>query len=129
MVFSSLGQITANFEADTFQFCPPYLVQFKDLSIGSGIIYRKWIFGPNNVAQGNNKNPTASYVSSGNYNVTLIISNGVDTATVTKLNYIKVFKNPKPVITSNSNLAGCAPLKVNFSEFGIRNCNLICSLA
>lgn len=119
MGFSSIGQITANFEADTLQFCPPYLVQFKDLSVGSGIIYRKWIFGPNNIAQGNNKNPSASYVSSGNYNVTLIISNGVDTTTVTKLNYIKVFKNPKPVITSNSNLAGCAPLSVNFSENSI----------
>lgn len=117
--FPSHAQITANFKADTLQFCPPYLVQFTDLSTGSGIIYRNWIFGPNNIAQGNNKNPAASYVTSGNYNVTLVVSNGVDTATITKLNYIKVFNNPKPVIESNSTLSGCSPLKINFIENSI----------
>lgn len=113
------SQITPNFSADTLSFCPPYFVQFTDQSTGSGIIYRKWTFGPNNFSVGNNKNPTASYVTSGNFDVTLTISNGIDTVSLTKPAYIHAFQLPKPIITSASILQGCPPLGVQLNEQSI----------
>lgn len=113
---NSFAQLTADFEADSLAFCPPYTVQFHDKSIGSGIIARKWVFGPNNIAQGNNKNPVASYVSSGLYNVTLKVYTATDSAKTTKSSYITVYKNPKPQFSTSTPLKDCPPLKVSFTD-------------
>lgn len=111
-----LAQIQADFSADTTTFCPPRIVQFFDQSSGSGITYRHWVFSPSNQSIGNQLNPSASYTTPGTYDVTLTISNGVDTSTITKSNFITVWQAPSVQFSSSSVLSGCAPLTVSFQN-------------
>lgn len=113
---TSFSQLTADFSANDSSGCVPLVVTFNDLSTGSGIIYREWIFGyGGNGSNNNNPSPTAAYPVAGAYTVTLIVSNGVDTASVTKPNFINVFAKPDPNFTFTPQ-GGCAPVEVSFTN-------------
>ena len=81
LTFSGNAQLVADFTQDTTAGCSPLLVNFTDASSGPGITYREWVFGNGNFSVGNNQNVSAIYSDPGDYDVTLIISDGVDTAT------------------------------------------------
>lgn len=110
------GQLVADFEADTTSFCPPYVVNFKDISTGGLITSRNWTFGPSQSSTGNNAFPTVSYTTPGVYNVTLTVSDGSRTASVTKTAFIEVFSNPTAKFVSTTARSGCAPIGVSFAD-------------
>jgi gliding motility-associated-like protein len=109
------AQVNANFTTVQTIGCSPLLVEFIDNSSGANITYRKWDFGNGNVSVGNMINPFVIYSNSGYYDVTLTVSNGVDTSVVTIANSVHVTVPPVPFFSVNIN-EGCAPL-----QFGIQN--------
>jgi gliding motility-associated-like protein len=105
------SQINANFSSVQTIGCSPLMVEFNDLSTGSNIIYRKWEFGNGNISIGNNSNPSVIYNSSGLYSITLTISDGIDTASITKSNLIHVTPPPTAsIILPFQN--GCVPFSL-----------------
>lgn len=107
--------LNANFTATSQQGCAPIVVTFTDISTGGNIIYRAWNFGNGNTAIGNNSTPTATYTNAGFYSVTLTISDGTDTATITQTNFIEVYPNPEVNFNFSSPL-GCIPHNVQFTN-------------
>jgi gliding motility-associated-like protein len=127
------AQLTCNFTADTLQGCSPLQVRFTDLSSGGGaIVYRNWSFGNGGFSIGNNPTPSRLYTTPGAYTVTLTVSDGIDTATASYVNYIRVWQNPvarfhiypvnwcRPATFSfaDSSLAGDAPLGAYRWDYG-----------
>ena len=105
--------MVADFSADKTAGCGNLPgVQFTDLSSGN-ITSWSWQFGNNNTSS--LQNPTASYTGVGTYTVTLTVSDGTQTASVTKTNYIEVF-NPPVADFNLSPSGGCTPLKVDFNS-------------
>ncbi len=104
------AQVNASFTTVQTMGCSPLLVEFVDMSTGPNITYRKWEFGNGNVSIGNMINPFVIYNSSGFYDVTLTVSNGVDTSIITIPSIIHVTVPPVPFFGVNVN-EGCAPLQ------------------
>ncbi|MEQ9188552.1 MAG: PKD domain-containing protein [Cryomorphaceae bacterium] len=115
-VLPSFAQLNADFTANVTSGCEPLVVNFTDLSTGSGITSREWIFGyGGNISNNNNPNPSAAYPAPGTFTVKLIISNGTTIDSIVKTNYITVHAKPTPSFTFSPN-SGCAPLLVNFTN-------------
>lgn len=107
------SQVHASFTANPTQGCVPMTVSFINNSTGTGTLTYQWYFGNGNSS--NLPNPTANYVNPGIYTVTLIVSNGVQSDTMVRTNYIRVFKNPTASFTLNPTM-GCVPLNVSFTN-------------
>ncbi|MDX2000801.1 MAG: PKD domain-containing protein [Chitinophagales bacterium] len=110
--FSAVAQVTADFTANTTQACSPLVVRFTDLSTGNPNSW-KWDFGNGNTS--NQKNPGAIYLQPGLYTIILIVSDGIDSDTITKQQYVQVFKDP----LANFGAAvrtGCAPFEICFTD-------------
>ncbi|KPA13637.1 PKD domain protein, partial [Candidatus Magnetomorum sp. HK-1] len=77
------------FIADKTIGTPPHVVQFSQISTGFGDspVY-SWNFGDGNTSDKNS--PSHTYAESGNYTVTLSVSNGEITQTYSSSNYIQV---------------------------------------
>lgn len=84
---SSLRAIGANFAADNPNPCVGTTVQFSDLSTGN-VTTRNWSFPGGNPSSSTAVNPSVTYPSSGTYNVSLTVGDGVSTDTKTQTNYI-----------------------------------------
>jgi gliding motility-associated-like protein len=116
-LFLALGlqaQLVCNFLADTTQGCAPQQINFTDLSSGPrSVIWWHWDFG--NSATSNLQNPSRTFPTSGRYTVTLTVFDGVDTARLTKTNYIHIFKSPQSDFTFTQT-ALCKPSKVTFNQ-------------
>lgn len=112
IVFQSSAQVTADFSADTTNGCGSASVNFTDLSSGN-ITSWSWSFGNSNTSTV--QNPSANYTIVGTYDVTLTVSDGTNTDTETKSNFITVFRNPTADF-SVSPSTGCSPLPVNFTD-------------
>ncbi len=116
LAFSSKAQLVADFVADTLSFCPPRTVRFTDLSTGGNITSRVWTFSPTQSSNSNNPFPIATYTAPGTYSVTLTISDGVRSATVTKNAYIKVFQPPTAAFSIPGSRQECAPFTVQVNN-------------
>ena len=108
---ASSAQLNADFTANVTEGCGSLSgVQFTptgDASINSW----SWSFGNQNSSL--LQNPSASYTSPARYTVTLTVSNGTASQTITKNSYISVYKNPVANFTYTPT-GGCSPLPVNF---------------
>lgn len=106
-----LASPTANFTATPLSSCkPPLTVHFTNQSI-NGVSYN-WDFGDG----GNSTlpNPMHTYISSGNFTVTLIITSSLGcTDTLRRTNYINI-QGPQGAI-NNLPDSGCAPFSHSFS--------------
>ncbi|HOZ52433.1 MAG TPA: choice-of-anchor J domain-containing protein, partial [Chitinophagaceae bacterium] len=87
---SNLREVNANFSADKTSPCLGTPVQFSDLSTGN-VVSRSWSFPGGTPSTSTATNPIVSYNTSGNFNVTLTVSDGVNTSTKTMNNYISTF--------------------------------------
>ncbi len=88
----------ANFTANITYGLPSLAVQFTDLSTGV-IDSWEWDFGDENTST--LQNPIHTYTSSGNYNVSLTVTNAGGSTTMTKIGYIRVF-TPAEYISEES---------------------------
>ncbi len=106
------SQLSANFKADLTSGCPPFVVQFTDLSTGSPTSYL-WDLG--NGTTSTQKDPGTIYFNPGQYTVKLIIKSGSGADSIVKSQYIFVSSLPVVDFSVNSN-SGCAPFDVKFTN-------------
>jgi len=85
--------LIAFFTADQTQICEGGLVNFTDYSSGN-ITSWNWSFPGGTPSTSTQQNPSVAYNTSGIYDVTLTISNGSDSQTLTQENYITVMTVP-----------------------------------
>tara|TARA_B100000508_G_scaffold141062_1_gene145789 strand:- start:27511 stop:31875 length:4365 start_codon:yes stop_codon:yes gene_type:complete len=108
------AQLKADFKADTTRACAPKQIQFTDLSTGPRtIIYWSWSFG--NRGYSTLQNPSRVYTTPGTYTVTLVVSDGIDTAKITKTAYLHLFKTPKADYTLVE-ITKCTPVEIQFTD-------------
>jgi hypothetical protein len=97
--------LTADFSADDVNPEAGQTISFTDLSIGVPITWN-WTFEGGNPVTSNQQNPKVVYNSFGNFDVTLIVGNGIETDTVLKQSFISVEASTVQTDTLNYPLAG-----------------------
>ncbi|MCX6688738.1 MAG: PKD domain-containing protein [Methanoregula sp.] len=107
--------VTAAFSGSPLSGIKPLAVQFTDASTGP-VTSRLWTFGDGNVSSV--QSPLYTYPNAGTYSVSLTVSNGTGSNTLTKPSYITVNAPPAPVTAafSGSPLSGIKPLAVQFTD-------------
>ncbi len=102
----------ANFtQTNTLSCSAPLTVNFTDISTNA--INYNWDFGDGNTST--QQNPTHTYTTTGNYDVTLIVTNRDGcTDTLRKIDLVKI--QPPQVTINNLTVSGCAPLTWTFSS-------------
>ena len=111
----SFGQVNANFDASPKQGCVPLVVNFTDLSSGTGSLTYSWDFGNGNSST--LQTPSVNYVNPGVYTVTLIVSNGTSTDTEIKTGFITAYALPDANFAGVAPLSGCPPFNVKIGMF------------
>ena len=106
-----------NFSTSNATGCTPVIANFSDLSTSQNgsIVSWNWDFGDGNLST--QRNPSHTYLSSGNFNVSLQTINSFGcTNSKTVANYIQVYDHPNAIFTS-SNVPICsAPELVRFNN-------------
>jgi Zn-dependent metalloprotease len=85
--------VMADFVANVTGGQPPMVVQFTDLSIASPstITSWQWDFNEDGIIDATVQNPSWTYTETGIYNVSLTVSDGTSTNTLTKVDYVIPF--------------------------------------
>ena len=99
----SRTSLVAKFSADIRYGVKPLSVRFTDESEGNPVSWA-WDFGDGSTST--QQNPTYTYPTEGKYNVSLTISDGMNTYTLEKENYITVLSELPTCDTLNYPLAG-----------------------
>lgn len=92
----------AGFSAMQTTGCAPFTVQFEDES-SSNTESWAWSFPGGTPATSTEQNPSVTYSTAGNYNVSLTVTNALGTNTATQTNYIVVGTAPTAGYTSTTN--------------------------
>lgn len=93
--------------------CPPLDVTFAAISPGSGLTYL-WDFGDGTTST--SQNPQHTYNTSGNFDVTLIVTDSLGCRdTLVKQSYIRTV-NPVANYIPPPTTSGCAPLTAQFTD-------------
>ncbi|NOU47967.1 MAG: T9SS type A sorting domain-containing protein [Bacteroidales bacterium] len=79
----------ADFAADVTTGCGPTPVQFQNMSTGENLTYT-WIFPGGTPEFSYDENPLINFNTEGQFDVSLTITNGVETTMVTKENFIRI---------------------------------------
>jgi PKD repeat protein len=110
---------TANITASEFIACPGAGIQFTDYSSGQPTSWN-WTFPGGSPASSTQQNPFVVYNASGNYNVTLIVTNNNGTDTISMNNYITIATSPNANPTTVGDSV-CNNGVVNLSATGTGN--------
>ena len=102
----------AGFTATPTSGCVPLTVQFNNSSSTNSSVYN-WQFPGGTPAGSSAQNPLVVYGTAGVYSVTLIVSNGVGSDTMTRTNYITV--NPAPIAGFSAATNGTTAIFTNSS--------------
>src|SRR5437763_11675146 len=97
---SSAQTPVADFSASDTIICADDCIQLTDQSTNATAW--KWIFAGGTPAVSTVQNPMVCYLNKGNYNVTLIVYNGVNTDTLTRINHITVHAMPVVSVITHS---------------------------
>jgi PKD repeat protein len=99
-IFYLTGSQSASFGSSDTAACQKFCIDFYDSSSSSTTSWL-WLFDGGTPASSTNENPTnICYQVPGNYDVTLITSNGVTNDTLTLSDYVTVYSTPSfPVIS------------------------------
>jgi PKD repeat protein len=81
--------LQALFSSDLTEICEGDIVEFYDMSVGGAISW-EWTFEGGMPGSSSYQNPQVMYSSAGTYDVTLTVSDGVDSHSVTFEDYITV---------------------------------------
>lgn len=84
---------TAGFSVKSENGCIPYVVQFENTSTSSAKNFN-WSFPGAVPSTSTDKNPIVTYNSVGKYDVKLVVSNGVESDSITRTNFISVNEGP-----------------------------------
>lgn len=103
---------TANFTAAQTAGCAPVVISFQDQSTGSPTAWQ-WSFGNGNTST--LQSPSTTYFTPGTYTVTLTVSNGGGSNTLTRTGFITVYGKPSVSFLANDS-NGCAPFGVRFTD-------------
>lgn len=95
IIGESTNTLTAAFSADKTSGTAPLTVQFTDQSTGSPASW-SWDFGDG--ATSTDQNPAHTYAAAGDYTVALTVSDGTNSNTETKSNYITVSSSSGSVL-------------------------------
>lgn len=115
-----VAQPTANFTGTNTTGCSPFplVVMFTDQSTGGATSWM-WDFGDGSGTSGL-QNPIYTYNAPGCYDVTLTVSDGTNSNTVTQTCFVEVFPQPIPDFSIDIQ-EGCAPLTVNLTDLSSPN--------
>ncbi len=83
----------ADFDGDPTEGCTPLIVFFDDQSANDPTSWL-WTFEGGNPSTSTNQNPTVTYNTAGQFDVTLQVTNAVGSNTLTRTNYIVVGELP-----------------------------------
>ncbi len=83
------SSLIGQFAADQTTICKMHSVNFTDQSLGGATSWL-WTFEGGEPASSTEQNPSVYYENPGNYDVELIVSNGSESDTITKSDYITV---------------------------------------
>jgi len=113
--------LVADFTADSATGCTPLMVDFTDLSTGTGIDGWDWDFG-DGIGTSTTQNLSYTYDSPGTYTVTLTISSSSQSCSnnETKVDFITVDGLPTADFSGNPE-TGEAPLTVTFTDLSSNN--------
>ncbi|MFK8005247.1 MAG: M43 family zinc metalloprotease [Saprospiraceae bacterium] len=118
-LLSSQGCVTpavpvSNFNASSTSECEGSIISFTDVST-NGTTSWSWTFPGGTPSSSTDQNPTITYATEGNYDVTLVASNSVGNgSTETKTEHITIYNEPTTtcnISATNANTSG--------SNFGI----------
>ena len=115
LLFLSLGtraQLHAEFSATPLSGCAPLVVNFHDQSTGNPTQWR-WDLGNGTISF--LQNPSVTYFLPGQYNIKLIVQKPGGIDSIIKTQYITIYAQPVVQFTA-SNLSGCFPLQVDFTD-------------
>ena len=109
------GKIVSDFTASPVQGKVPLTVHFKDFSKGK-ISHWQWDFGDGNFSD--LQFPVHTYLTSGDYNITLKVSGKYGSDSETKPSFINVESSSEPFLANfeASPLTGLAPFNVSFTN-------------
>ena len=93
-VYIDKSLLNAAFIGNPFEICEGSQVQFTDLSTGN-ISSWNWTFPGGEPASSTEQNPVVTYNSTGQYDVSLIVSDGTNSNEILKQDYIKVAYEPE----------------------------------
>lgn len=116
---------TPSISATPKQGCAPLTVNFTDVTVtgGATITSWNWLFGDGNTSS--QQNPSNTYLTSGAYAVSLTLTTSAGcTSTLTLLNYINVFPNPKADFTTLESQITATDPTVHFIDQSQSNINL-----
>ena len=107
------AQLTAHFGAVKSKGCAPFTVNFIDSSTG-GAVKWNWDFGNGN--QSVLQNPSANYITSGLYTISLEVENASGAKNkITRTHFVEVFVNPQSDFSVNKTTV-CVGETVEFTE-------------
>lgn len=92
-----------SFSVTATQFCAETTVQFQDNTSGTPTSWN-WQFPGGNPTTSTLEDPSVTYSSPGNYDVILTVTDGLNTNTITKNNYIKVKTKPYGLFPSDTSI-------------------------
>ena len=111
--------LTANFTSDEIVICAGSSVNFTDLSTGA--TSWNWTFEGGTPATSTDQNPTVTYSSEGTYDVSLEVSNGSTTNSVTVTDYITVVNGVGQPDTPSGTTLACAGLDLEYTTNPVAN--------
>ncbi|MEO1413528.1 MAG: PKD domain-containing protein, partial [Bacteroidota bacterium] len=90
---------TAGFSSDVVEGCAPLLVEFSDESSSNATSW-SWSFPGGVPATSTDQNPKVEFPNSGNYTVTLEVTNSAGSNSISQINYITVLAAPTASFSS-----------------------------
>ena len=102
----------ANFSADNTSGCGIVTVRFTDGSLNNPTSWL-WDFGEGGTSD--KKNPVIAFVTPGEYNVRLTVTNSAGSDSQLKTAFIKVYELPQVGLLA-THREGCVPLSVEFTD-------------
>ncbi len=92
----------ANFSANSTSGCTPFTTNMHSTSLNNVTAYL-WLLPGSDIGTSTDMSPNPVYTTAGSYDVTLIVSNSVDTDTLEMLNFFTVYENPTVAPTASAN--------------------------
>ena len=106
------AQVKADFSSSKSSGCTPVQINFSDISTGNP---DSWLWDLGNGNTSTQQNPSALYITAGNFTVSLIVGKNGIFNTIIKPGYVNIYEKPQVVFSADT-VSGCGTLTVNFSN-------------